>query len=735
MKKQLIKLFTFSLALATHTAALASESLPVQKRSVALSISEEINDAIKNARVSQSQSFPTFDLLSGKAFVNGKVTASSNPFIGGKYSKYMVWEVKAGILPELFGLNNLPVSVALTGTREITFIRQFDSQKESLIKYWYNPITKLPIDSSVFDKKEKPKVENENGKPVELTDSPEDYVIRPGDFVGFRAPITFSVGRGLLEHMTKAEIHPQFDFNLSYYVTGEFDIQIFRIDEDHVEVKVMAIQDNTFGASAGLKLTGFDRYGKLLFNRLFNTQILSAYYNDRDSDLFLADYVFNLKSKEAREQYDKLVAGKMKLLSFKSLAKNFKHADPIQSLEDKKDMILKELDELNELAQSEWNNSVKNIHQKAVLKIVAGHNQSNFVTYGFKLNILKIMGFDASSQATTSRIAMMDGYTLNDVNVYLLNSYSKTFSYDWIWLYGETDRLSLDFLVKTAKDQNNNEVPSEFLGLRINRVKSDLALTPKEYVRLEERFNSILPTAVKNKLKFPNWDFTHKTSIKNVFINQEVYFTNEIFNINSSEFSEEYVRQGMLNILKNTYKLQSLPYGMNGSETDTYTNGPHEKLQACYTQNGTDEASLNKKKIAYSYELENIPKYLALIFSQTAGKNATAEQKVQLNKQKYDRFQHLLNEVPLFREIAGLLLLNLTPEKELHRFVVARLSMSGRNVEPVISTFPDDVAFEKTKVFRTLLDQNGYLLDRSYNLRNFFNENGNIKTLDQIVVK
>jgi len=735
MKKQIIQFCTLPLILTAAGPLHADQRHTKPNRNIAFSVGEELSDAIKNARLSQKQDFPTIDLLTGKAFIDSKVTAKSNPFIGGKYSKYMVWEVKATVLPELFGLDNLPFGASITGTREITFIRQFNSQKESLINYWYNPITKLPKNSSVFDKKEKPMIENENGKPIELKDAPEDYVIRPGDFVGFRAPIMFSVGRGLLTHLTTSKIHPQFDFNLNYFVSGEFDIQVFRIDEDHVQVKILAIQDNNFGASMGVQLVGFDRYGKLAFNRLFNTNILSIYYNDRDSDLFLADYVFNLKSAEARKQYDQLVAGKMKLLSLSALEKNFKHADPTQSLEDKKDMILKELDTINELAKKEWDNSLKDLHQKAVLKIVAGHNESNIVNQGFKLNIMRFVGLDSSSQVTTSRIAMMDGYSLNDVSVYLLNSYSKTFSYDWIWLYGETDRTSLDFLVKTKKDAQNKEIPNEFLGLRINRTKKDLALTEDEYKRLEFRFNSILPEAIKNKLKFPKWDFTNRNSIKNVFVDQEVYFTNEIFDIHTEEFSENNIREGMLNIIKNTYKLQSLPYGMNGSETDIYTNGPHEKLVACYAQNGTDEASLAKKKIAYSYEIENVPKYLASIFSHKTSDNTTPEQKLKINKDKYDKFQHLLNNVPLFREIAGLLLLKLTPDKELEKFVVARLSMSGRKVQPSISTFPDETAFDKTRVFRSLLDQNGYLLDRSYNLRNFFNEDGNIKTLEQIVVR
>jgi len=735
MKKQIIRFCTLPLILSAGGLAQADQGFKKPNRNIAFSVSEELSDALKNARLSQKQDFPTIDLLAGKAFIDSKVTAKSNPFIGGKYSKYMVWEVKATVLTELFGLNNLPFSGSATGTREITFIRQFNSQKESIINYWYNPFTKLPKKSSIFDKKEKPMIENENGKPVELKGAPEDYVIRPGDFVGFRAPIVFSVGRGLLNHLTNAKIHPQFDFNLNYFISGEFDIQVFRIDEDHVEVKILAIQDNGFGASLGVNLVGFDRYGKLAFNRLFNTNILSMYYNDRDSDLFLADYVFNLKSDEARKKYDELVSGKMELFSLSALEKNFKNANPTDSLDDRKDSILKELDSINELAKKEWNNSLKDIHQKAVLKIVAGHNESNFVNKGFKLNILRFAGIDSSTQVTTSRIAMMDGYTLNDVSVYLLNSYSKNFSYDWIWLYGETDRTSLDFLVKTKKDEESKEIPNEFLGLRINKIKKDLALTEEEYKRLEFRFNSVLPEAMKEKLKFPKWDFTEKNSIKNVYINQEVYFTPEIFNMHGSSFDENNIRQGMLNILKKTYKLQSLPYGMSGTETDLYTGGTHEKLVACYAQNGIDEASLEKKKFAYAYEIENIPKYLATIFKNRSTESMTAEQKIQLNKQKYDKFQHLLNNVPLFREIAGLLLLRLTPDKDLEKFVVARLSMSGRKVQPSITTFPNDAGFETTKVFRSLLDQNGYLLDRSYNLRNFFNEDGNIKTLDQIVLR
>lgn len=734
MKKQIFQICALSMALSANS-TLALANPVIQKRSISASLIDEARDALHNAKVSQSQSFPTLDLLSGKAFISGKVTAKSNPSIGQKYSKYMVWEIGATVLPELLGLNNLPFSLSLSGTREITFIRQFESQQDSLIKYWYDPVTKVPLDSSYFDLKEKPKVLNKKGQPEEIAGAQEEYTIRPGDFIGFRAPITFSAGKGLLNHLTREKIHPVFDAGISYYVSGEFDIQIFRIDEDHIQVKILAIQDNTFSASTGVKLIGFDRYGKLVFNRLFNTNIFSLYYADRDSDLFLADYVFNLKSKEARQQYDELVAGKMKLLSAKALAQNFEHADPAKSLDEKKDELLIELDRINKLAESENKNSLKRIDQKAVLKIVAGHNLSNLVSKGIKFNAFKIVGVENSSLKTTSRIAMMDGYSLNDLSVYFLNSYVNTFSYDWLWLYGEQDRMTLDFLVKAQINADKTETPNEFLGLRVNRTKKDLALTQDEYVRLEERFNSILPAPIREKLKFPKWDFNGLSSIKNVFVNQEVYFTNEIFNLDPSELSENMIRENLLNILMHMYKLTSLPYGMTGHETDLYTGGLDEKLKACFSQNGTDEKSFAKKKIAYNYEIENIPKMLSSIFSQRLPTDASQIEKIALNKKKYDKFQFLLSEVPLFREIAGLLLLKLTPDKDIDKYVVARLSMSGRKVNSEISVFPDEASFEKTKLFRGLLDQNGYLTDRSYNLRNFFNEDGQIKTLEQIVIR
>lgn len=689
----------------------------IQKKSSTIhrNISSEVSDAIKNAKLKHTQRFLTKDLLNGRAKIGLNYTLMSRPSIGDMYSKYDVYSIPVSLYPQIFGINKLPFSASINLEREITFIRQYNSQTDSIFNIPYEPITKLPTTSDKFLEK----------------DSNGVLVLKPGDFIGFRAPINFTVGDSIADEISNrigAEV------GLSYILSGEFDIQVFRMSEKLVRVKMLAIQDNIKTGHIQMNLMGFNRLGKLVVDRLFDTDIFNAYYQKRDSDLFIADYVFNIESPVARQVYDNLIGNKMKLLSLDAYKTHLKHANPFRSKESKKELILKELDEVNAVAKVAFYNNeksidkVENLENLPIVKLIAAHHESNTEISGFKFNLLKIFGFDNSGQVTKSKISILEKFDLDSVGVYFLNSISKMFSYDWIWLYGEKDQITTNLLVKTKK-VNNTDIPNELIGLHINRIKDDLALTQDEYTRLIERYNGVLPQEIKNKLKFPDINFNGKSSIKNVHIEQEVYFTKEIFNLPDNSFDENHIRNVMIKILSNTFLLRSMPYGLYGFEKDPYTKLPDARLQAFYAhsnQHLSAEDRLEKKKIAYAQEIDFIPKTLIKIFNHsTSAAN------------KYENFEKLLNDVPLFKEIAGLLFLQITPEKDLHKYVVARLSFSARkwSGQNTDTYYPNFEKFNDKElvVFRSILAQNNYITDRSYNLRNFFKEDGSMFKISELI--
>jgi hypothetical protein len=646
--------------------------------------------AIKTAKIKSTNNIPTADIAKGLNS-SGGYGFESSPSLGGKYSGIDVWEVNTNAYPEIFGLSN-STGIGASAGRQFTFIQQFSDRKSSLLRIPYDPMTKLPIKSDLFFKTKFNKETQQN-----------EPIIKDGDFIAFRAPLTLSIGKG-----SNFSVGPHFslDATLSWTLAGEFDIHIFKMKNNQVRVKIIALKDDTRGGAIGLNLMGFNRVGQLIMSRLFDTNIFQINFAKTESDLFIADYIFNLNLAESRDMYDQLIGHKMKVLDIEALGIQLKTANPLARDATTQAHLIGDLDRLNDASSDDQE---KPLSERRIIRVSNGKNKTNSSNFGMKLNLFRAV--KVSNQSTNSiskaTVYAQDDHKANDK--YILETETKNFSYDWFWLWGSQNVSSTSLLLKADTDFK----PTNLLGFQLSRTKEDMTMSLTEFTDIKNAFTKTLPESVANIIQWPDWNFGSKKTVYNVYIQQNLLFTDHLFKANF-DVSEKTIKDELLKIIKNYGMFRSYPMNLNPADRNDADNVRYQ-------------AYMRKDYInAFAAEWEQlvIPRYLSIVLNS----NVTIEE-------RYKAYSYLNKSVPLFSEINGALLLKLIPEKDLKNVIIAKLSMSARNQQTLEAYYPDKVSYETSNVFREITYQTQYILNRSFDLRNFMKEDGTPYSAEEIMLQ
>ncbi len=665
--------------------------------------------SLRNAKVRTKINLPTIEIAKGLN-LGGKYGYVSSPSVGGRYSGIDVWDVNLAAYPQLFGMT-MPegVGAGVTLQREITFIQQFKTQRESLIRVPYDPVTKLPLKSKVFFDKHK-----------NIFTGEIEPVLKSGDFIAYRAPMTFALGKGFGQ---VAAGHLGLTASLNYTISGEFDVHVFVMDDNQIRVKILAAKATTKGVSAGISLMGFNALGGFVVKKLIDTQLLSFYFNKTNSDLFIADYIFNMNLEEPKALYDTVIGSKMHTFSMSAIKEQILVANPFASDGATRDRMLANLEDLNNMSNSDVH---KPYSERRILKLLNAHNESESVSHGLKLNLLKILKFENSESKVGSKITI---YANNDNSVkaqFKLDGYNVSNSFEIlpalnIW----GDKSSTSNTLLTQVDANAN--PIEFTGLQNTKIREDYTLKKAEFDGLMKRIEKILPAVIYNKLEKANWNFGPKNSVNAARVQQDITFSSDLFKM-KSEIKEENIRKVLIDILKHYGTLKSRPMGANQFQSSDEKDWSMEAFQrGNYVEaygHTVEKRFGGEIRISNDWEMHLIPMKLAVALD---SRYSFAD--------RYAEFSYLYEKVPLFSEISNVLLLKLLPEADLEKVVIVRITMSAKKQPTLITDYPTTEAFNTSNLFREILAQNAFMNDRSYNLRHYLKEDGSQYSIDEIMIE
>lgn len=616
----------------------------------------EFLDSIRGSKLSQKINLPSVELFRGIE-LGGKYNFVSDASVAQNYSGIDIWEIKAGIDSRIFNYD-LPVHIGASASKKITYIQQFKTRKDSLLRIPYDPITKIPRSASDFFRRDK------NGQ----------HIFKSGDFIGYRIPLVFEASVNVAR--TLADTLLPINGGYRYFISGEFDIQVFRMGENFVRLKIIAVNDKKHGWFGGIKIFAQDPVTSLIIERLLDDKIFSGSTTNRKTDLYIGDYVLNLASADARDLYDSIVAGKMKILNIDLLRD---YISKTQFLKDRKEFnkdLFADLSQFNEVAAEDKN---KPLDKRRVIKIINAENHTEADENTSTFNLIRLLKYTRNKNAAEAEIAVV-GDKATDKDHYYLQSSGKNSKFSLFSNWKKEKRTQLNLLFKADATGNKTEV----VAVHFAKSREHYGLRQSKYLEFYESTGQHMPQEIKNAVPFPHVGGKIRDKYHNAYLNYELFVTKQIFELNQN-LPREVIEQRLTRLLSTIHSL-------NGKVDEDEKNEIVTKL--------TD------------------------LFST----------RVTLN-QKFSIFDQLNMENDLFSDFGLAIMMNVINPESISQCVLVQFSYSGHEMGSAVLKYPSEQSFTRVNLFRNIIEQNNYILDRSYNLRNFLKEDGKPYSLDELILK
>ena len=639
-------------------------------------IRKTIIETLKSARIKRRNNLE-FSPISNTIVGLNNETTSENSFTE-RYSGIDKWSINLSVTP----YTSKWLDMGVAGNREVTFIQQYDSKCKSLARLGYDPVTKIPTSADRALKK-----------------------LKPGDFVAFSAPLTLSIGKNIERFFDIAKVtsllHAGFNAEVRVFVKGEFNIHIFRMENNYVRIRFFDSKGMGAKASAGLKVFGF----KVLNHDILNITPIEFTFGKSDSDIFSADYVFNLNDESSKELYDKLMSQKLSVTD--SLFRT--NVNPLISNEELEKHAFSDLKDID---QASLEDAQKPVDLRRILRLSKSVNHSKSTSFAIGGNFFRLLKAKSESTKTNSNISMFN--VINEKIKYNINTITDQSNFRFFELWGQQDTHSTALLTVT----DENFVPQSSKGLQTFRLKEELTFSIGEFQALKRRLSRTLPARITEKLQLPD-ESAFNVAVPNVRIEQSL-FVNSHFLEQQQVFTVESIEAAISEIIKNWGKFSTAPIN-SGTHGPRDTVDPRAKMKSDadrLERKGLDSSALYKA--AYVRDIAIIKNGIFNLFNKNLG--------------MADRIKSYeeLRENNLFNEIGSALILGLIPTDLLDEAIVYKLSISGRGIDNV-TEFPKGADSTATNIFLEVLRANTFMVDRSFNLRYYLNEKGFPFSLTEVI--
>lgn len=609
-----------------------------------------ITEKLKDSKINVSASIPLIEFGSGTS-LKGRYQNKSVPSVANLYSGIDIWSLD-------FDTDYFPKSsAAITSNfkREVTFIQQFNSRMAAIKRLPYNPYTKIPNTA-------------ERAKNLAIS-----------DYFAFRAPLTVAIGNRIDDVVddTTLKSLPI----ISAFISSEMDVQIFKMENNHVRVRAIALSEK--GAKASFELILITPH--LIINRLFKVNPLEIEASNNHAKSLTFDYIFDLNDTDAARAYEQLVGQR---LNVKEIVKSLvgvptSNAKLLAELK-------KELEAANDLAAADEN---KDLASRRVIRLAKIQNESSQDSFSIGTNILRLVKFTALNRTSESNI------TLFDIKDGQQDYFVKTFTeerkrriFNW---KGNRNILRNSGIIVS---KNGSKEMNDIIGLHTIILNDNINVTQGDLKALADRLSRILPKEVASTLSIPNAKNLSGEELRNAHVTQSLSFNADALE-NLKTITYHNIKTELELLMDQMGDIDIRPMG-DVSEA----NEKSARLQYLVDRN---------YKMAYSHELHYIPLYLATVLNKN--------ERIETRMESYDKLANL----DLYKELGAALLMRLIPVSKLKESFSFKLEISGRYLERVYtSTYPANADLTKHNLFNRILQENDYVNDRSQNLRMFLRDDG-----------
>lgn len=238
---------------------------------------------------------------------------------------------------------------------EIVFIRQFPSQ--------WQAVKALPV----FDPK---------GIPLTTENA---LRLAPGEVVMLPLDLNLFVGKGVSATVSPVGVY----LDGHYVMKGRFQIQVLRMKENRVRLRLVGLRSRGPEVEAGTRLSldvfNFSALDSGLAG-LFGKKIGSIGFSRSARAVIMADYVFDLNDPSARKAYDGLLAADRKLAKIPLV-------NPLVSSRALEETMISDLTEVDRIARED---SAKPLDARRIFAVFKGRSTGSMETEKRELNVLRL---------------------------------------------------------------------------------------------------------------------------------------------------------------------------------------------------------------------------------------------------------------------------------------------------------------------------------------------------------
>ncbi|MBT3786632.1 hypothetical protein HOF92_16780, partial [bacterium] len=339
--------------------------------------SAKIKEEIKNEIAELDIGFKVdlFDLnLAEGVGISSRYRYEVEPsYIDDWYTRIDKWVLNTDLRPGDFIKDlDLPISVNVGNGMEVVFVRQFKTRKEAMKALPYT-FARLPLKAKLARSK-----------------------LQPGDFVSLPANLNVMVSAGTTatDGFLSAGAHTH------YLLSGAFQIHLFRMKDDKVRVKLMALRKRGLGASASadidFKIFGIGLVDRRI-KRFIGVNIADLRYDKETGNLFLMDFIFDLKDSQSRKAYNQILGSTYKF-------KNLKILNPFQSHKEISQQLISDLTLTEDIFKEDRE---KPVERRRVDRIFKGSNEFERKSKNFKLGF-KLIKYSKEQAYTENQISFVD---------------------------------------------------------------------------------------------------------------------------------------------------------------------------------------------------------------------------------------------------------------------------------------------------------------------------------------
>lgn len=375
---------------------------------------------------------------------------------------------------------------------EVDFARQFKTPEDALKAKPYF-IQNIPLDS-------RKAIEN----------------LKEGDMVSMKARLNIVVAADFINTLiTSGQIAPiNLVASAHYLIAGQFQIHVLRLPENKIRLKLVGIRQKEKGVGIDLKYAGtLEIFGVNYANRritkLLDLNPVELRFNDGVNNLFMVDYVLDLKDKDVRDAYNDVLRRASQFESAHIL-------NPHRSVDDLRDKLVMDIASIENLFAADRQARRQN---PRVERSFRGSVQMDYRGFDAKLGI-RVIRLEENRQVSQNRILNVNQ---NDQNEhYRMDTYRTRSenSFFFSLLKARRER-SLNALYTTDSQYQNAEVENIILNVE----RRDKRFRPSELAQIKRQIQRTISPEQFAEIDFSSFEKDGK--INNVFARYQVVLSPE----------------------------------------------------------------------------------------------------------------------------------------------------------------------------------------------------------------